>query len=82
MQAGESHVMSQALVRHYASRVRMFCLVAAVLATGIVCPAPQGIAGTEEQREEYAAIPINRWGLKGNRRFPLQVRRRCAPVTG
>ena len=62
MQAGESHVMSQALVRYYASRVRMFCLAAAVLATGIVCPVPQGITGTEEQREEYAATPINRWG--------------------
>jgi hypothetical protein len=65
MKAGESHVMSQARTKRYAPRVCMFCLAAAMLATGFFCPVPQGITGTEEQREEYAATPINRFIFDG-----------------
>jgi len=75
MKAGESQMMSQTLSRRCARRVGLVCLAAAVLVTGIVCPVPQGITGSEEQREEYAATPINRFIFDGFD-FPLGKSRR------
>jgi hypothetical protein len=77
MRTGESYVMSQARTKRRALQVRIFCLAAAVLATGIVCPVPQGITGTEEQREEYAATLINRFIFDG---FDFALGKRRAEI--
>jgi len=79
MSTGEPYPMLQSRTKRSVSRVRIFCLAVAVLATGIVCPVPQGITGTEERGEEYTATPINRFIFDG---FDFALGKRRAEIVG